>query len=110
MLAELAARVTALIDRVFPPPSLPPPAAMTSHVYEAAPAQPATDAHPARGPELRSVHARDGEPKLSDGVETLTQLFARSVAKFADNKCLGWRPKKVGGRVEEEEGVGGEGS
>lgn len=98
MLADLAHRLTALVDRVLPPPSTPPTdAPMEKQVFEAAPATPARGTTPARGPELRSVYAKDGPPVLSDGVTTLAHLFARSASKFADNACLGWRPKQVSG-------------
>ena len=111
MLAELVHRLTSLIDRVLPPPSAPPSTApMEKQVFEASPATPATGSTPARGPELRSIHAKDGPPVLSDGVTTLAQLFARSASKFADNACLGWRPKQVsrGGEREEEGGREGQ--
>lgn len=39
--------------------------------------------------------AKSGFPTL-DGVSTLYDLFERSVAKFPDSKCLGWRPIKDG--------------
>ena len=50
--------------------------------------EPATSS--ASGPVYRNVCALKGFPTL-EGVETLYELFAQSVQRFADNPCLGTR-------------------
>ena len=45
----------------------------------------------------RHASAKDGSPKLE--VATLFESFTRSVEKYADNKCLGWREKAADGSV-----------
>jgi long-chain acyl-CoA synthetase len=49
----------------------------------------------ALSPIYRNVAAKSGFPTLG-GVSTLYDLFERSVAKYPDSKCLGWRPIKDG--------------
>ncbi|KAK9806148.1 hypothetical protein WJX72_003254 [[Myrmecia] bisecta] len=43
------------------------------------------------GPAYRNVVAKEHWPKL-EGVTTLYELFERSVTKYFNCKCLGWRP------------------
>jgi hypothetical protein len=50
-------------------------------------------ADPAVGPTYRNVCALDGYPSTLEGAETLYELFTSSVERFADNACLGTRPK-----------------
>lgn len=61
-------------------------------LVEVAPPREATASKPGTGPTYRNVSAKDGFSKL-EGVETLFELFSRSVEKFPDNPCLGFRPK-----------------
>ena len=61
-------------------------------VYEASPAEPASEGKPARGPEYRVLASKKGWPKL-EGVSTLYELWATSVEKYGPRRCLGWRPK-----------------
>ena len=49
-----------------------------------------SDGNIASGPVYRNVCALKGFPKL-EGVETLYELFAQSVQRFAHNPCLGTR-------------------
>ena len=49
-------------------------------------------ASPPVGPTYRNVCALEGYPTI-EGAETLYELFSRSVERFANNPCLGTRPK-----------------
>ena len=51
-----------------------------------------SSASPPVGPAYRNVCALKGYPTL-EGAETLYELFSRSVERFANNPCLGTRPK-----------------
>ena len=52
----------------------------------------AREGKPACGPVYKNVLAQDVYPTL-DGISTLYELFTSSVAKHADNMCLGHRPQ-----------------
>eukprot|EP00884_Botryococcus_braunii_P016800 jgi/Botrbrau1/3803/Bobra.0183s0035.1 len=57
-------------------------------LVEVAPPRVASAGKPATGPTYRNVSAKDGFAKM-DGVQTLFELFSKSVEKFPNNRLLG---------------------
>lgn len=60
-------------------------------------ARQATATQPSASAVYRAAGSKDAFPKLE--VSTLYELFARSVEKYPNNKCLGKREKKADGTV-----------
>ena len=69
-------------------------------MYEVGPGLPQTDDTPSTGPTYRNVYSQNGFPKL-DGVNSLYEVFQKSVRERPNQDCLGVRPK--GSRVYEWE-------
>lgn len=61
-------------------------------IYEVSDGTPGEgEAKPALGPVYRNTLAKDGFAKF-DGVNNLWQMFHKSVEKYGDKECFGWRP------------------
>lgn len=56
------------------------------------PAREAVDGKPSQSPIYRNKNGVHGLPTTVNGYSTMYELFAHSVEKFGDRKCLGWRP------------------
>lgn len=62
------------------------------YVTEVGEARPTAGDVPSASAVFRNISSKDGFPTAE--VSTLYELFDRSAKKFADAKCLGFRPKK----------------
>lgn len=71
--------------------------ANSNYLVEVAPARPESGSTPSAGPVYRHVAGKDNFPTIE--VNTLYELFLRSSTKYANEKCLGHRPKLANGEV-----------
>jgi long-chain acyl-CoA synthetase len=65
------------------------------NLHESEPARQATETKPSASPVFRHISCKDGFPSLP--VETLYELFSKSVVAFPNNRCLGVRPQNGDG-------------